>query len=190
MAVLSFELDKLLMFLVPELVVWFEVSVSVVSFPSEFDAVENSLSIKSKFVSLVEGSLLANPNPQRLVLLVALWHHTMAIFLFKLDQLFILLVPALVVCFPSKPDVVQTFNSINSKFVCFIIGPLSINPSTKKKVVLFAIVWHPTMAIVSFKFDKLLIFHAPFLIILIHGSLKALLKRGSKQSDDSKRQNQ
>jgi hypothetical protein len=59
----------------------------------------------------------------------------MAIFLFKLDKLFILLVPELVVwfepvgfTFPSEPDFVQTFVSIKSNFVIVMILPLLANP--------------------------------------------------------------
>jgi hypothetical protein len=56
----------------------------------------------------------------------------MAIRSFKLDQLFTLLVPELVVvgaaiC-PSEPDFVQTFLSINSKFVIDMMVPLLANP--------------------------------------------------------------
>jgi hypothetical protein len=54
----------------------------------------------------------------------------MATLSFKLDQLFILLVPELVVAvsFPSEPDFVQTFLSIKSKVVVDMIIPLLANP--------------------------------------------------------------
>jgi hypothetical protein len=58
----------------------------------------------------------------------------MAIFPFKLDQLFILLVPEHVVwfagalSFPNEPDSVQTFLSIKSQVVIGMIGPLCANP--------------------------------------------------------------
>jgi hypothetical protein len=62
MARLSFKFDQLFILLVPELFVWFEVSISI-NCPSKPDVVQNVLSIKSKFVVLVKGSLLANPFP-------------------------------------------------------------------------------------------------------------------------------
>jgi hypothetical protein len=61
----------------------------------------------------------------------------MAIIFFKqLDQLFIVLVPALVVWFdvvvavscPSEPDFVQTFLSIKSKSAIVLEGSLLTNP--------------------------------------------------------------
>jgi hypothetical protein len=53
----------------------------------------------------------------------------MATLSFKLEQLFILLVPELVaVSFPSEPDFVQTFLSIKSKAVVDMIAPLLANP--------------------------------------------------------------
>jgi hypothetical protein len=56
--------------------------------------------------------------------------------MFKLDKLFMLLVPELVVwfepvglsSFPSEPDFVQTFLSIKSNFVVVMILPLLANP--------------------------------------------------------------
>jgi hypothetical protein len=55
----------------------------------------------------------------------------------KLDQLFILLVPELVVwfegggvfIFPSEPDFVQNCLSIKPKFVIDVVGPLISNPA-------------------------------------------------------------
>jgi hypothetical protein len=58
MAMLLSKLDQLLMLLVPELVVWFADGVIL---PSESDFVQNSLSIKSKFVVLMTGPLRVNP---------------------------------------------------------------------------------------------------------------------------------
>jgi hypothetical protein len=58
----------------------------------------------------------------------------MAFVSFKLDQLFILLMPELVVVvvpaviFPSEPDCIQNSLSILSKFVVIMIDPLCINP--------------------------------------------------------------
>jgi hypothetical protein len=54
-----------------------------------------------------------------------MWHHAMTFLMFKLDQLFIMLVPEFVVwfegggavMFPSEPDSVQKLLSIKSKFV-------------------------------------------------------------------------
>jgi hypothetical protein len=64
--------------------------------------------------------LMTNPNPKRLVLFVLRWHPTMATDSFKLDQLFILLVPELLVWFevvnevnfPNEPDFVQNSLSV------------------------------------------------------------------------------
>jgi hypothetical protein len=95
MATLSFKVDKLFMLLVPELVVWFGV-LGAISFPSESDFVQKFYSVWSNLVLLKNAPLPSNPNPQRLVLLISVWHHTMAILSFKLDQLFILHVPFLV----------------------------------------------------------------------------------------------
>jgi hypothetical protein len=61
----------------------------------------------------------------------------MAMLSFKLDKLFIVQVPELVVMagvvvatfsFPSDPDFVQTFLSIESHFVNVMIGPLVAYP--------------------------------------------------------------
>jgi hypothetical protein len=96
---------------VPELV--FGVVVGTFRFPSEPDFIKESLSIKPKFVVLPTGPLRMNPLPKMktLVLLVTLWHSTMAINSFKLDHLFVLLVPELVVVVvvgncPNEPDVI------------------------------------------------------------------------------------
>jgi hypothetical protein len=88
---------------------------------------------------------------------------------FKLDQLFILLVPELVVwfegvvSFPNESDFVQNSLSIKSNFVIVMKVPLCANPPPKR---LFLLVreWHPTMSIDSLKLDKLFIVHVPFLI--------------------------
>jgi hypothetical protein len=51
---------------------------------------------------------------------------------FKIDQLFIVLVPELVVIgavsLPSKPDFVQNYLSIKSNCVILMTGPLLMNP--------------------------------------------------------------
>jgi hypothetical protein len=61
----------------------------------------------------------------------------MAFVSFKLDHLFILLMPELVVLFevvvavwiPREPDVVQNNLSIKSKFVVLMMLPLRANPN-------------------------------------------------------------
>jgi hypothetical protein len=118
MAIRSLELDKLFILLVPDLVVG-------VSFPSEPDFVQSSLSIRSKLVCSTIGPLITNPPPKSLIYVVTPWHHTMAIVSFELDHLFILLVPELVVWFevvgavscPDEPDFDQKSLSILSNFV-------------------------------------------------------------------------
>jgi hypothetical protein len=65
MAIHSFELDQLLTLQVPELVVWLSgVSVSDgITFPSKPNFVQNHLSIKSKFVILMQVPLRTDPRP-------------------------------------------------------------------------------------------------------------------------------
>jgi hypothetical protein len=136
MALLSFIFEQLFKLLVPELVVWFEGSVVGVIVPSEPDFIENSLSILPHFVTVMVDPLPTNPPPQRLILLVNLWHHAMAIFLFKLGHLLTLLVPELVVSFevegavifPSETDFVQEFDSVRSHCVLSVRLPLISNP--------------------------------------------------------------
>jgi hypothetical protein len=119
--------------------------------------------------------LRCNPNPKRLVLLVALWHHAMAILLFKLDQLFTLLVPALAVwfaatdIFPSKPNFVQKSLSMKSNCVVVINGPLRAHPLPKRFVLLVAS-WRHAMAILCSKLDQLFALHVPSLVMLRHSS--------------------
>jgi hypothetical protein len=70
-----------------------------------------------KFVIGMQLPLVTNPHPKRNVFLVPSWHETMAIVLFKLDQLFILLLPftfkcigIVVACYtssPNEPNIVQ-----------------------------------------------------------------------------------
>jgi hypothetical protein len=62
-AILFVELDKLFMLLMPELVVWFEL-VGGVSFPSEPNLVQESLSIKSHFVIDKSAPLKTDPLPK------------------------------------------------------------------------------------------------------------------------------
>jgi hypothetical protein len=93
----------------------------------------------------------------------------MAILSLKLDQLFILLVPAFVEgvvgagSFPSEPDFVQKLCSIKWKFVIVMKPPLLTNPAPERPVLLVT-PWHITMAIVSFKLDQLFKLRIPFLI--------------------------
>jgi hypothetical protein len=97
MAIRSLELDQLLMLLVPDLVAVVVAAVAgTFSFPSEPNFVQNPLSIKSDFVALMIAPLPANPPPQTGILLVASWHHAMAVLSFGLDKLFMLHVPLLV----------------------------------------------------------------------------------------------
>jgi hypothetical protein len=91
MAILSFKFEQLFMLLVPEFVV-----VGAVIFPSEANFVKKSLSIRLKFVLLMIDPLRIDPQPKSFVLLVASWHHAMAILQFKLAQLFMIHVPLLV----------------------------------------------------------------------------------------------
>jgi hypothetical protein len=132
-AIYSFTFDQLFIVLVPALVVWFE---GAVIFPSEPEFVQNFRSVKSKFLIGVAVSLCANPPPKRLVLLVTLWYHAIAILSFIFEQLFILLAPELLVwfeggvgtvSFPSEPDFVQSSLSIQSNFV--LSCPLVTDPN-------------------------------------------------------------
>jgi hypothetical protein len=118
--------------LVPKLV---GVGVAV-SFPNEPNFVQTFvqtfLSIKSKVVIDMTVPLRASPHPKkRLALLATLWHHALAMFLSKLNQLFMLLAPELVVwfegvvgiSFPSKPDFVKNSLSIKSHSVVDMTVP-------------------------------------------------------------------
>jgi hypothetical protein len=131
MARLSFKLDQLFILLMPELVL--DVA-GTFNFPSKAEFVENYLSIWSKFVIFMKVPLRTDPNPERLVLLVKFWHHAMALLSFKLHQLFMLLVPQLVVgvsgpfnC-PNEPDFVQNCLSVWSNFVVLMIASLREDP--------------------------------------------------------------
>jgi hypothetical protein len=81
MVLLSFQLYELFILLVPEL----EGLVGGVSFPDEPDFVQKYLSVWSQYVVCMKS--------HSLVLLVLEWHDTMALLSWKLDQLFMLLVP-------------------------------------------------------------------------------------------------
>jgi hypothetical protein len=113
-----------------------------------------------------------------------------AFFSFKLDQLFMLLVPKLVVDvavavtlnFPDEVEFVQKLLSINSKVAVDMISRLHANPHPQR-LILLVTAWHHAMAIGSFKLDKLLMLHVPFLILFRHGSQKALLMQ-QKWVDD------
>jgi hypothetical protein len=97
MALLSLKLDQLFMLLVPELVVSILVAPELaVTVPSESNFVQNSLSIKSNFVIDMKRLLPTNPLPKRFVLFVSVWHNAMAIGSFKLENLFMLHVPLLI----------------------------------------------------------------------------------------------
>jgi hypothetical protein len=83
--------------------------------------------------------LISNPpSKEGLVLLekVLAWHHAMPILSFKLDQIFMLQVPALVVSFeasttvifPNESDSVQQFLSAWFQFVLGVTLPLIGNP--------------------------------------------------------------
>jgi hypothetical protein len=113
-------------------------------------------------------------------LLVSPLHHAIAIDSFKVDQLFILLVPELVVWFegvgavkfPSELDFVQNYLSIKSHFVIVMNRPLRANPPPQN-LVFFVLVWHHAMTLPSFKLDKLLILPIPFLTPFRHGLQKS-----------------
>jgi hypothetical protein len=102
------------------------------------------------------------------------WHHTMSILSFKLHQLFILMVPVIVVwfggargtSFPYEPDFVQKFLPIMSQFVDCMISPLIVYP-LPQSLVLLVTPWHHTVVIVSFQLT---------------------LKRGGSNQSESKRQ--
>jgi hypothetical protein len=115
--------------------------------------------------------LPTNPSPKRRVFLVLLWHDAIALLSFELDQLFILLVPVLVVgcdsrSFPDEPDLVKKSLSIKSKFVFAMKLPLGKNPNPKRRVFL-VLSWHATIAIFSFELDKLFILLLPLVILHI-----------------------
>jgi hypothetical protein len=134
------------------------------SFPSEPKFLQKLLSIKSKFVLGMHLPLVTNPLPKKHVFLVLLWHATIAILLFKLDQLFILILPC---CahFPSEPKFVQKYLSIKSKCVFAMIDPLPTNPTPKRRVFLVPS-GHEIIAILSFKLDQLFILLIPHVIMI------------------------
>jgi hypothetical protein len=99
MSILTFILDQLFILLPPFTVKNLDIACRFINSPNEPDFVQTSLSIKSNCVFDVKLPLCMNPNPKRRVFLVPTWHETMAIFAFKLDQLFILLVPFSVIKF-------------------------------------------------------------------------------------------
>jgi hypothetical protein len=93
MAIFSFKPDQLFMLLVPGRVVGV---CDLFNRPHEPDFVKNYLSILSNCVIAMIFPLITNPPPKRLVFFVPVWHHAMAIDSFKLDKLFILHVPELI----------------------------------------------------------------------------------------------
>jgi hypothetical protein len=160
MAIGSFKLNQLFILLVPDLVV--DVGVGNFNFPAEPDFVKEFLSVWLQFVVVMTVTLTPNPEPKRLVILVLGWYLAMALLSFKLDQLFKVLVPELVVwfagvrdvTFPIEPDSVQNYLSIKSNFVTCLIGPLVLN-TNPKSLVLFVPQRHCAMAILSFQLDKM-----------------------------------
>jgi hypothetical protein len=105
----------------------------------------------------------------------------MAIAFVKLDNLFMLLVPELLVLvtcnFPREFDVIQSHLSIVSHSVVVMSRPLISDPRRQRQVFfVLLLLWHPAMALVSLKLDKLFLFHVPLLVKFRHGSQKALLK--------------
>jgi hypothetical protein len=157
MAILLFELDQLLMLLVPELVI--DVF-GAFNCASESDFVKKLLLIFSHFAVLMMDPLSGDPPSKRLAFLVTLWHHAMAILLFKLDQPFTLLVPGLVVgvfgafnC-PNEPNFVQKSLLVRSHFVIELSCPLVADQLPQRLVFLLP-EWHHRMAIVLFKLNQL-----------------------------------
>jgi hypothetical protein len=98
----------------------------------------------------------------------------MAILSFKLDQLFMLLVPELVVFIPNEPDFFQKFLSINSKFVIVMKCTLRMNPIPQRLILLVVRLWHLTIAIRSFKLDQLFILLVPELVVWFVGTVGAV----------------
>jgi hypothetical protein len=136
----------------------------VVSFPDEPDFVQNFLSVLTHFVIEVSSALRTNPHPKRHVFAVPFWHQTMAILLFKLDQLFILLLPwCIVINSPNEPDLVKKSLSFKSHFVIGVSSPLRIDPHSKRRVFLVPL-WNETMTIRLFKLDQLFILPVPGLV--------------------------
>jgi hypothetical protein len=117
---------------VPELVVG--VFGAFFDCPKEPDFVQNCLSIKSNFV--LACLLVLDPPPRGAVFLVLWLHETMAILLFKLDQLFMLLVPqslslvflALSTVQANEPIFVQESLSVWWHFVIEVSCPLVADP--------------------------------------------------------------
>jgi hypothetical protein len=163
------------MMLVPELVVWFEGG-GAIRVPLEAEFVQELLSSKPKFVIDVSCTLIVSPHSKRRVLLVPLWHLTMAIDSFIFEQLFVLLVPELVVwfelvgavIFPREPDLVQKHLSVWQHFVVSMTDPLCVNPQPKRLIFL-VLAWYHTMAILSFIFNQLFILLVPELVVWFEG---------------------
>jgi hypothetical protein len=109
-------------------------------------------------------SLVTNPIPKRRVFLVLIWHDTMASLPFKLNQLFIVQMPLVILHIPNEPNVFQKSLSIKSNCVFARKLPLFMNPSPKRCVFLVP-TWHDTIAVFSFKLDKLFILLIPLFII-------------------------
>jgi hypothetical protein len=90
---LSFKIDQLFTLLIPFLVFLLG---SGFGFPNEPDFIQKFLSINSYFLIGMIASLLTNPITKRYVLLVPVWHFTMAILSFKIEQCFIPQIPFLI----------------------------------------------------------------------------------------------
>jgi hypothetical protein len=152
-----------------------------ISFPDEVEVIEQFLSVWSHFVLGVTFPLAANPISKRLVLLVTPWHNTMAMVSFKLDKLFMLRFPLLVmfrqtkigsdvafcsVAFPSEPDFFQNSLSIESNFVLGVSCPLLVAPMPQRLVFL-ALVWHHAMTIRLLKLDQRFTVLVPELVVSV-----------------------
>jgi hypothetical protein len=113
----------------------------------------------------------------------------MALLSFKFDQLFMLLLPELVVgvcgtfSFPSEPDFVQKSLSIWSHCVILMNVPLGHNPQPKRLVLLVLLDWHQTMAIGSLKLNKLCILLVPELIMFRHAPKRIFKAKRQKWVD-------
>jgi hypothetical protein len=100
MAILFFECNQLFILLVPALGASRRRFPIRLNPPNEPKFVQKILSIKWHYVE--SPPLPTNPIPKRLVFLVPSWHQTTAILSFKLNKLFIFLVPVLVAVGASK----------------------------------------------------------------------------------------
>jgi hypothetical protein len=101
MAILSFKLGHLFILQVPGLIVGLPFVVACcTNFPNEPDFVQQFLSINWNFVSDMISTLVTNPSPKRHVFPIPFGHETMVMLSFKLDKLFIPLIPFFILRFP------------------------------------------------------------------------------------------